>query len=154
MRSNSKGYRFMAYLRRAVNASLRTKATHYYMPDQLELYEDRIKHPAYLSMLDSRSGYFQAPLAEESCFKCSFECELGSYRLGPGYMMCATTMKHIKHKESSLVLLWAFCSAWGSRGFELGHISSYKFRCRLLAIDLASQKLHNESEWRNAMESK
>ena len=41
---------------------------------------------------------------------------------------------------------WTFCSAWESRGFELGLISSYKFRCRLLVVDMASQKLHNESE--------
>ena len=73
---NGKGYRFVVDLR-AVNA--RTKAVHYYMPDQHELY-DRIKHSKYLSMLDARSGYFQAPLAEESRFKCSFKCELGSYR--------------------------------------------------------------------------
>ena len=25
---------------------------------------------------------------------------------------CPTTMKHIEHKESSLVLPWTFCSAW------------------------------------------
>jgi len=73
---NGKGYRFVVDLR-AVNA--RTKAIHYYMPDQHELY-DRIKHAKYLSMLDARSGYFQAPLAEESRFKCSFKCELGSFR--------------------------------------------------------------------------
>ena len=67
--------------------------------------------------------------------------------------LCATTMKHIKHKESSLVLSWTFCSAWESRGFKLGHISSYNIRCRLLEVDMASQNFHNKSELRNAMES-
>ena len=62
---NGKWYRFVADLR-AVNA--RTKAAHYYMPNQHERY-DYIKQSKLLIMLDARRGYFQAPLAEKSRFK-------------------------------------------------------------------------------------
>ena len=73
---NGKGWRFVIDLR-AVNA--RTKPVQYYMPQIHELY-DRIKHSKFLSMLDLKSAYHQAPLAEESRFKCSFKCELGAFR--------------------------------------------------------------------------
>ena len=62
-----------------VTTSQRTKPVQYYLPQIHELY-DRIKHSKFLSMLDLKSAYHQAPLAEESRFKGSFKCELGAFR--------------------------------------------------------------------------
>jgi hypothetical protein len=97
---NGKGYRFVVELR-AVSAH--TKPVRYYMPNQHELY-DFIKHSMYLRrMLDARSGYFQAPQAEQSRFKCSFKCELGSFRfrvLPMGLVASATYLPTMDREQT------------------------------------------------------